>query len=205
MKKVLLLLVLLFAVNNVKAQHFKVDSSVPTEELKEELRKFYKKKVEGKKVLKILIEGHTDVRASESYNLALSKRRALAALKELKKMGLKANEIYIKGMGESRPISDIHGENRRVVIRVKTDKGSTVTVIKECEPKKIYKKNRLRGLAGVGPTGVGLAKSGNSATVFEETGLVLGLGYDRSLNETLNIGIQIQTNETYMLSIGVDF
>lgn len=205
MKKLLLILFLLFAVTKVQAQHFRVDSFVPTQELKQQLSKFYKKRVEGKKILSILIEGHTDVRASDAYNLALSKRRAIAALKELKKMGLKADKIYIKGYGESRTISNVHGENRRVVIRVKTDKGSTVTVIKECEPKRIYKKNRLRGLIGVGPNGVGLSTTPNTATVFEERSLVLGLGYDRMLNEDLSLGVQVQTNETYLLSIGVDF
>ena len=67
------------------------------------------------------------------------------------------------------------------------------------------KKNRLRLLGGFGPTGVSAEVSGSKAVANEETGLVLGAGYDRMLNDTWSIGGQIQTNKTFLLGLGYDF
>ena len=66
------------------------------------------------------IEGHTDSKGSDEYNLRLSQKRAINVMKELIKHGIDAAYLIAKGYGESRPIADNSTEegrqkNRRVV------------------------------------------------------------------------------------------
>ena len=64
------------------------------------------KAIKGLKVKEILIEGHTDSKGSEEYNLALSQRRADAVKAWLiEKGGLKDVKIVTKGYGESKPVA----------------------------------------------------------------------------------------------------
>lgn len=68
------------------------------------------------------------------------------------------------------------------------------------------KKNRLYGLVGQGPTdGLDVSTNGSRYKVEHDRGGVLGIGYQRKLDETVNIGIQIQNNDTTSLSLGFDF
>lgn len=216
--KYLLLMILASFTITAQAQHFRTGSHIATSELKTELKKFYNKKIKDKTVYSLIIEGHTDIRGGDEYNQRLSERRANTALKELKLLGFKSKDVHIqvKGLGESKPISRIHGENRRIVLLVKSNAGSSVTVIREkCEPevkekivyrKRKVRKNRVRLLGGYGPEEVEVNKKSSShATLDEDKGLVLGLGYDRLLDDRWSIGGQIQTNETYLLNIGLDF
>jgi outer membrane protein OmpA-like peptidoglycan-associated protein len=53
--------------------------------------------------VQIRLEGHTDRSGSESYNLALSERRAAAVRDYLLAMGVISTAITVKGWGESRP------------------------------------------------------------------------------------------------------
>jgi hypothetical protein len=68
------------------------------------------------------------------------------------------------------------------------------------------KKNRIYGLAGIGPTG-GLRTStdGSRYKTSHKTGSVMGIGLQRKVDEEINIGIQIQNNDTTSLSLGLDF
>jgi len=68
------------------------------------------------------------------------------------------------------------------------------------------KKNRIYVLGGIGPTG-GLRTStdGSQYKTSHKTGSVLGIGFQRKIDEELNIGIQIQNNDTTSLSLGLDF
>jgi peptidoglycan-associated lipoprotein len=73
----------------------------------------------------ITVEGHADEIGSRDYNLALSKRRALAVGRYLATLGIKATRIDIVGIGSYRPAVLGHTEsayafNRRVVIVPKT-------------------------------------------------------------------------------------
>jgi len=66
-----------------------------------------------------VIEGHTDSRASERSNLALSERRADAVARIARQVG--ARVYAIRGFGESRPLADNTtaggmAKNRRVEI-----------------------------------------------------------------------------------------
>jgi outer membrane protein OmpA-like peptidoglycan-associated protein len=98
---------------------------------KYDIRESEKPKME--KVLQILqenphielsIEGHTDIRGSDQYNLILSKRRAMTARNYLIERGVEARRLDIKYYGESRPIDHSntpqgHQRNRRVEFIIK--------------------------------------------------------------------------------------
>jgi outer membrane protein OmpA-like peptidoglycan-associated protein len=54
----------------------------------------------------VLIEGHTDARGSESYNLDLSNKRALSVKNWfISRRSLSDVEFQVKGYGESSPIA----------------------------------------------------------------------------------------------------
>ena len=66
----------------------------------------------------IRIEGHADERATDSYNLALAKRRAEAVKAYFVSGGIPANRIATTSFGEESPVIDKYGDiqvNRRAV------------------------------------------------------------------------------------------
>ncbi|WP_163991995.1 outer membrane exchange protein TraB [Pyxidicoccus caerfyrddinensis] len=74
---------------------------------------------ENKEVDRILVEGHTDARASDAYNLDLSKRRAASVVRFLIESGVAAERLCSQGFGRSKPLADNATEegmalNRRV-------------------------------------------------------------------------------------------
>src|SRR5690606_23889673 len=71
----------------------------------------------------LLVEGHTDERASASYNLALGMRRANYVRSFLVKSGVDLNRIYTVSKGKEQPIAQGHSqedwkENRRAEYRI---------------------------------------------------------------------------------------
>jgi outer membrane protein OmpA-like peptidoglycan-associated protein len=68
---------------------------------------------------RLRVEGHTDDRGSDAYNLRLSLRRAEAVANVLAGEGLARENIEVKGLGRALPVvpSDA-AENRRVAIVV---------------------------------------------------------------------------------------
>jgi len=67
----------------------------------------------------LLVEGHTDDKGTDAYNLALSERRAEAVGNYLKSMGVSPSRLSIRWYGEAQPkvdnTSDANrAENRRV-------------------------------------------------------------------------------------------
>jgi outer membrane protein OmpA-like peptidoglycan-associated protein len=86
-------------------------------------------------VQEILIEGHTDSKGTEGYNLALSEKRANAVKRWLvEKGGLDSKKIITRGYGESRPIApntnpdgsdcpEGRARNRRVEVYVSLREG----------------------------------------------------------------------------------
>lgn len=66
----------------------------------------------------IVIEGNSDERGTNEYNLALGERRALAAKQYLVDLGIDAARIQTISYGEERPLfpgqdEDAYGQNRR--------------------------------------------------------------------------------------------
>lgn len=58
----------------------------------------------------MIIEGHCDERGSNEYNLALGERRALAIRTYLSNLGIKAERIQTKSLGEEMPAAAGHDE-----------------------------------------------------------------------------------------------
>jgi outer membrane protein OmpA-like peptidoglycan-associated protein len=66
---------------------------------------------------RLRVEGYTDERGSDAYNLRLSLRRAQAVADILVQAGMPKQSVEVKGMGNSLPVvSGNAAENRRVAI-----------------------------------------------------------------------------------------
>jgi outer membrane protein OmpA-like peptidoglycan-associated protein len=68
---------------------------------------------------KIVLRGHTDVRGSNEYNLALSEKRSKAVFRYLQSQAIDTSNIETVGYGEEQPVSfsdteSGHAKNRRV-------------------------------------------------------------------------------------------
>jgi hypothetical protein len=91
--------------------------------------------IDHPEIREIRIEGHTDVRASDAYNMNLSQRRVNSVGHELELQGIDPARLAPKGFGHSQPVYDDTGclgpdegltptcrlmtsKNRRVVFRV---------------------------------------------------------------------------------------
>jgi len=71
---------------------------------------------------KVEVQGHTDARGKDAYNLKLSDRRAAAVLKYLVGAGVNAGMLSSKGYGESSPVAsndteEGRAQNRRVDLK----------------------------------------------------------------------------------------
>ena len=69
------------------------------------------------------VAGHTDSRADDAYNQALSQRRARAVVDYFIQQGIEAGRLTAKGYGEAQPIADNatakgRASNRRVELRI---------------------------------------------------------------------------------------
>jgi len=69
--------------------------------------------------VRVVVEGHTDSMGTEAYNQRLSRRRAEAVKDYLIKLGVAADRLTVRGMGESQPVAsndteEGRAENRRV-------------------------------------------------------------------------------------------
>lgn len=90
--------------------HFDYDKSDIKEEWKECLDKLAAAMIEETEFL-LIVEGHCDERGSDSYNIALGDRRAVATKAYLVGKGLNANRIQTRSMGESMPLATCSNES----------------------------------------------------------------------------------------------
>lgn len=77
----------------------------------------------GQPTMMLKIEGHTDSKGTDAYNLKLSQRRAAAAREYLVSQGIDGSRLVAAGMGEGQPVSsnateEGRAENRRVEFSV---------------------------------------------------------------------------------------
>ncbi len=73
--------------------------------------------------LKVAVEGHTDAKGTDEYNLKLSDRRAAAVEAFLVKEGVAESRLSTRGLGESQAVAsndtdDGRAQNRRVELKV---------------------------------------------------------------------------------------
>ncbi|QIR75525.1 OmpA family protein [Sulfurospirillum diekertiae] len=67
----------------------------------------------------VVLEGHTDSKGSDAYNMKLSDQRAKAVAKALESLGVSAAKVTTEAFGESKPVASNdtdagRAENRRV-------------------------------------------------------------------------------------------
>ena len=79
--------------------------------------------LKARTTLRVRIEGHTDSRGPDAYNLKLSSERAESVKAYLVKAGIDSARLEAKGYGEERPIDtnlteDGRSENRRVEFNI---------------------------------------------------------------------------------------
>ncbi|TSK07055.1 MAG: OmpA family protein [Geobacter sp.] len=90
--------------------YFDFDSDVLSDTARKTLAaNFDKLKAMGN--VKVRVEGNCDERGSDDYNLALSERRAQAAVKYLTSLGIPASRLSFIGYGEEKPVDAAHTED----------------------------------------------------------------------------------------------
>jgi MYXO-CTERM domain-containing protein len=91
---------------------------------------------------RVEIQGHTDSRAPDDYNLDLSQRRADAAMRYLVDKGIDAGRLEAKGYGETLPLvpdavaEEDHSKNRRVqflILKV-ADGAPIIKTVEDAQP-----------------------------------------------------------------------
>lgn len=107
----------------VQRVYFSFDSAGLDRDSEQQLRKLAKQLRQDQTVAVVLAIGHTDDVGSDSYNRALSRRRADAVRAYLADHGVNAKRIRVSGAGESAPAAPNdnefdRSENRRVEIRL---------------------------------------------------------------------------------------
>lgn len=70
----------------------------------------------------VLIEGHTDAKGSNEYNMKLSEQRSEAVENYLTGQQVKGSRITTKGYGEEQSISTVDEQNRRVEVAIYANK-----------------------------------------------------------------------------------
>jgi OOP family OmpA-OmpF porin len=79
--------------------------------------------LKGQPTMQVLIEGHTDSKGSDSYNLRLSRARANSVRSYLITQGVEGSRLTAQGFGETQPVAsntseEGRAENRRVEFKV---------------------------------------------------------------------------------------
>lgn len=86
--------------------------------------------------LQVELQGHTDSKGSDAYNLKLSNQRAQSVRDYLLSQGVSSQQLVAKGYGESQPVADNkteegRTENRRVVMQVVSNPGDVKVEIEQ--------------------------------------------------------------------------
>jgi hypothetical protein len=201
--------------------HFDTGSTKPNPVLVEEIKKVCEQMEPDATVI---IEGHTDLRGGDSYNLRLSKGRAESVKELLQNCQNKPKEIKTVGMGKNFPISANHDENRRVVIHMIQTNPKTIVVSEvktevktEVVKVPIFVERRTKVIKKVVPEWhvTGFVSNGNynlttqrgphSATVELERSWSGGVLVEKRVYENLYLGGGLTFDRQVMLGIGFGF
>lgn len=101
--------------------NFELDSAELTPDAMESLKIFAAMmKDERLEVARFVVEGHTDARGSDGYNLDLSEARAASVSQFMQQQGISPERLSAVGLGKSQPrvADEFDPENRRVELRL---------------------------------------------------------------------------------------
>jgi len=103
--------------------HFEFDSDVIRSESFPILDEIATTLSMNERIARVEVQGHTDERGADRYNLELSQRRAEAVVAYLVRAGVGTNRLVARGYGESVPKERSHSErawavNRRVEFHI---------------------------------------------------------------------------------------
>ena len=104
--------------------NFDYNSDVLTRSAKQNLDEFAKALSDPRLgAAAFMVEGHTDAKGSETYNLDLSERRATAVVQYLRGKGVDSGKLTARGLGETKPKSadPFDPTNRRVETRLRVE------------------------------------------------------------------------------------
>jgi peptidoglycan-associated lipoprotein len=88
---------------------FELDSATLTDQARATLEK-HALWLQGRRDVRVTIEGHCDERGTTEYNLALGEQRARAARDYLASLGVAAGRIRVVSLGKERPLEPGHDE-----------------------------------------------------------------------------------------------
>lgn len=198
-KKVILSVIFLmvcgFSVNSqaksvlleLKRIHFDFDKSTIKEEYKQELIKYAADLKKNKEVTEVKIDGHTDTRGTEQYNMALGLRRAESVKAFLVDLGVEANRLKTVTHGEEKLVCDgnsrdCHAQNRRAEF----PKFSTLSYFKNSINFEVVYPIDLKKDGNISQTKLGV----NLQTIFDDKfyGL-LGFMTDKDFDKTGSRGL----------------
>jgi peptidoglycan-associated lipoprotein len=89
--------------------HFELDSAALTDEARATLEK-HALWLQGRRDVRVTVEGHCDERGTVDYNLALGEQRARAARDYLVSLGIAAERVRVVSFGKERPLEAGHDE-----------------------------------------------------------------------------------------------
>lgn len=86
----------------------------------------------------LMVVGHTDSRGTDSYNEALSRRRAIQVMRRLSDLGVRGNQMSAIPMGEQQPVADNATDdgralNRRVEFYIAANREANFQVVAQRE------------------------------------------------------------------------
>jgi peptidoglycan-associated lipoprotein len=88
---------------------FELDSAALTDEARATLEK-HALWLQGRRDVRVTVEGHCDERGTVDYNLALGEQRARAARDYLVSLGIAAERVRVVSFGKERPLEAGHDE-----------------------------------------------------------------------------------------------
>ena len=92
--------------------HFETDSDVILEQSTPIIDAVANVMERRPEILRVHIDGHTDVRATDDYNVALSQRRVNSVMNALIARGVSPERLKAQGWGHSNPLTDDSGCDR---------------------------------------------------------------------------------------------
>jgi outer membrane protein OmpA-like peptidoglycan-associated protein len=159
--------------------HFATDKDIILDDSKPTLEEVARVLLDNPEIREIRIEGHTDIRASDAYNLNLSQRRVNSVQAFLVGAGVDPARITAKGYGHSQPVYDDTGclgpdEQLSPACRTMTSKNRRVVfkIVHRGAPPPKAITGATDGGQSVLPTQKGVLPNASDKSVLPSTGIL---------------------------------